>query len=83
MPTAKQDLVRQLDALRAEGVPPKHIYVDKKFDSTTNRPGLREALDQARDGDVIVVHTFWSSFIFPLGELAEDWRTHACHGNNH
>ncbi|HEY8702188.1 MAG TPA: recombinase family protein [Arthrobacter sp.] len=51
--TAKQDLDRQIDALRGEGIPAKHIYVDKKSGSTTNRPGLHEALDEARDGDVI------------------------------
>lgn len=55
--TAKQDLDRQIDALRGEGIPAKRIYVDKKSGSTTNRPGLHQALDQARDGDVIVVHT--------------------------
>lgn len=55
--TAKQDLDRQIDALRTEGIPAKRIYVDKKSGSTTNRPGLQEALDHARDGDVIVVHT--------------------------
>ena len=41
----------------AKGIPAKRIYVDKKSGSTTNRPGLHQALDQARDGDVIVVHT--------------------------
>lgn len=55
--TAKQDLDRQIDALRQEGVADKYIYVDKKSGSTTNRPGLQKALDQAREGDVIVVHT--------------------------
>lgn len=55
--TAKQDLDRQIDALRAEGVADRHIYVDRKSGSTTDRPGLREALDHARDGDVVVVHT--------------------------
>jgi len=55
--TAKQDLDRQIDALRGEGIPTLHIYVDKKSGSTTNRPGLHKALDQAREGDVIVVHT--------------------------
>lgn len=55
--TAKQDLDRQIEALRAEGILTKHIYLDKKSGSTTNRPGLQAALDQARDGDVIVVHT--------------------------
>lgn len=55
--TAKQDLDRQIDALRQEGIAGKYIYVDKKSGSTTNRPGLQKALDQAREGDVIVVHT--------------------------
>lgn len=55
--TAKQDLDRQIEALRSEGIADKYIYVDKRSGSTTNRPGLQEALDQAREGDVIVVHT--------------------------
>jgi DNA invertase Pin-like site-specific DNA recombinase len=55
--TTKQDLDRQIDALRKEGIAAKGIYVDKKSGATTNRPGLHAALDQAREGDVIVVHT--------------------------
>ena len=55
--TTKQDLDRQIDALRQEGIAAKRIYVDKKSGATTNRPGLHAALDQAREGDVIVVHT--------------------------
>ncbi|QCU77162.1 recombinase family protein [Citricoccus sp. SGAir0253] len=55
--TTKQDLDRQIDALRQEGIAVKRIYVDKKSGATTNRPGLHAALDQAREGDVIVVHT--------------------------
>lgn len=55
--TAKQDLDRQIDALRAEGIPEKRIYVDKKSGFNTNRPGLQAALDYVGDGDVIVVHT--------------------------
>ena len=55
--TAKQDLDRQIDALCQEGIASKYIYVDKKSGSTTDRPGLHKALDQAREGDIIVVHT--------------------------
>lgn len=55
--TAKQDLERQIDALRGEGIPPERIYVDKKSAATTDRPGLTAVLRYARDGDVIVVHT--------------------------
>ncbi|MFI7494482.1 recombinase family protein [Kocuria sp. M4R2S49] len=55
--TAKQDLDRQIDALRQVGIAPERIYVDKKSGATTDRPGLAAALAYARQGDVIVVHT--------------------------
>jgi len=55
--TAKQDLDRQIHALEHVGIPAQRIYVDKKSGATVDRPGLRAALDYARDGDVIVVHT--------------------------
>lgn len=55
--TMKQGLDRQIDALRHEGIDDRYIYIDKKSGSTTNRPGLQKALEHARDGDVIVVHT--------------------------
>ena len=55
--TAKQDLDRQIDALRQVGIAPERIYVDKKSGATTERPGLTAALAYAREGDVIVVHT--------------------------
>jgi DNA invertase Pin-like site-specific DNA recombinase len=55
--TAKQDLERQIHALEAAGIPPGRIYMDKKSGATVDRPGLRAALDYAREGDVIVVHT--------------------------
>lgn len=55
--TAKQDLDRQIDALRREGIEADRIYVDKKSGATVDRPGLRAVMEYARDGDVIVVHT--------------------------
>ena len=55
--TAKQDLDRQLDALTSASIPLERIYQDKKSGATTDRPGLRTALEYARAGDVIVVHT--------------------------
>ena len=55
--TAKQDLDRQIDALRQVGIAAERIYVDKKSGATTERPGLTAALAYARQGDVIVVHT--------------------------
>lgn len=53
--TAKQDLSRQLDALATAGV--TKIFADKKSGATRDRPGLQGALDHAREGDVLVVHT--------------------------
>ena len=55
--TVKQDLDRQIDALTAVGIPLERIYLDKKSGSTVDRPGLRELIAYAREGDVIVVHT--------------------------
>ena len=55
--TVKQDLDRQIDALEQAGIRRERIYVDKKSGATTDRPGLREVIAYAREGDVIVVHT--------------------------
>ena len=55
--TVKQDLDRQVDALIAAGIATERIYLDKKSGATVDRPGLRELVGYARDGDVIVVHT--------------------------
>ena len=55
--TTKQDLDRQIDALTTAGIDPARIWVDKKSGATTDRPGLRAALEYARPGDVLVVHT--------------------------
>lgn len=53
--SAKQDLSRQLDALASVGI--TKMFADKRSGATTDRPGLHAALEHARDGDVIVVHT--------------------------
>lgn len=55
--TVKQDLERQIDALMQAGVAAERIYLDKKSGATVDRPGLRAAIEYAREGDVIVVHT--------------------------
>jgi DNA invertase Pin-like site-specific DNA recombinase len=55
--SAKQSLERQIDALTQVGIPVERVYVDKKLGVTVDRPGLRAAIDGARPGDVIVVHT--------------------------
>ena len=50
--TVKQDLDRQIDALEQTGIPRERIYVDRKSGATTGRPGLREVIAYAREGDV-------------------------------
>ena len=55
--TTKQDLDRPIDALKRTGITRERIYVDKKSGARTDRPGLREVIAYAREGDVIVVHT--------------------------
>lgn len=51
--TTDQTLALQEDALHAAGC--ERIFKDVMSGSTTNRPGLSEALDYARKGDVLVV----------------------------
>ena len=55
--THSEGLDRQIDALERVGIPRDRIYVDRKSGATTDRPGLREVIAYAREGDVIVVHT--------------------------
>lgn len=51
-----QSLDRQTDALRESGA--EKIFTDKLSGKDTKRPGLRKALDYARDGDVFTVASF-------------------------
>ena len=56
--TTAQDLTRQLDALRAEHIEDRYLYVDKKSGrSASARAGLQELLKVVRPGDQIVVYT--------------------------
>lgn len=51
--TVGQNDVGQIEALRAAGC--ERIYTDKASGASTARPLLREALDQLRTGDTLVV----------------------------
>lgn len=51
--TPHQSLDAQLDRLRAAGI--GKVWADKKSGKNTDRPGLTELLEHARDGDVLVV----------------------------
>jgi DNA invertase Pin-like site-specific DNA recombinase len=50
--TTDQDLALQLDALTAAGC--AKVFEDRASGARTDRPGLRAALDYAREGDVLV-----------------------------
>ena len=51
--THDQDPALQLDALRAAGC--VRTFEDRASGARSDRDGLRQALDYARDGDVLVV----------------------------
>jgi DNA invertase Pin-like site-specific DNA recombinase len=51
--TADQNLDLQVDALRQHGC--ERIFSDRTSGTRADRPGMREALDFAREGDVLVV----------------------------
>ncbi|GAA5531596.1 recombinase family protein [Herpetosiphon gulosus] len=51
--TADQQLDLQIDALRSHGC--EHLYTDMASGAKTTRPGLMEALNACRAGDVLVV----------------------------
>ena len=55
--TDDQDLALQIDALIRHGVKREDIFFDKKSGRTTNRPGWKDVLNDARPGDVLVA---WS-----------------------
>tara|TARA_R110002126_G_scaffold236965_1_gene380527 strand:- start:85 stop:696 length:612 start_codon:yes stop_codon:yes gene_type:complete len=53
--TAEQNLDLQLDAFLKEGINEKNIYTDKVSSSQEDRKSLGKLLDNAREGDTIVV----------------------------
>jgi DNA invertase Pin-like site-specific DNA recombinase len=55
--TVRQNLERQLDALRSAEIPDDRIFTDKKSGATVHRDGLNALLRYARPGDVIVCYT--------------------------
>ena len=53
--THEQLLDLQLDALAKAGIDPERIYTDKISSRKAERPELKRALDQLREGDTLVV----------------------------
>ena len=55
--TVRQNLDRQLAALKDAGIPDDRVFTDKKTGATVDREGLTDLLKYARRGDTIVVYT--------------------------
>jgi DNA invertase Pin-like site-specific DNA recombinase len=72
--TFDQQHALQIDALKADGC--ERIYVETASGLKTERPELRQLLDHARPGDVIVVYSLsrLARSIRHLLELGEDLR---------
>jgi DNA invertase Pin-like site-specific DNA recombinase len=51
----RQNTNLQRDALMKAGVDERHLFEDKISGAKSNRPGLQQALDYVREGDVLVV----------------------------
>ena len=71
--TQDQHEARQLDAMRAFGVPPENLFLDKQSGKDFLRPAYRRLLDRLRPGDTLVIKS-----IDRLGRNYEDiltqWR---------
>lgn len=68
-----QNLNRQLDALREQGIESRYIYVDKMSGKNFCRPSYKKLLARLKAGDVLVIMS-----IDRLGrnydEILEQWR---------
>ena len=53
--TADQNLDLQLDALKAAGCDPNHVYQEKMSGKKADRPELQHCLKALRPGDVLIV----------------------------
>jgi DNA invertase Pin-like site-specific DNA recombinase len=51
--TGEQNLDLQTDALKSEGC--ERVFTDRLSGATAERPGLQQAMDFAREGDVLIV----------------------------
>ena len=51
----RQNTNLQCNALMKSGVDERHLFEGKVSGAKSNRPGLQQALDYVREGDVLVV----------------------------
>lgn len=54
----RQCLDLQLDAVKAAGVDPRHIFIDRASGAKSRRPGLDQMLSFVKAGDVVVAWKF-------------------------
>lgn len=75
--TVEQNEGRQVEALRAEGIEDRNIFIDKVSGAKASRPALDDMLSRLRDGDVVVVLSFdrLARTTKQLLELAEELET--------
>ena len=53
--TKEQNEGRQIEALRAEGIDDRYIYIDKKSGVDFDREQYKKMIDNLREGDLIIV----------------------------
>lgn len=56
--TIEQNLERQIEALRGQGIEDSNIFTDKMSGAKEHRPALDDLLSRLREGDVLVVMSF-------------------------
>lgn len=79
--TDDQDLRMQVADLKAAGVDPRYIFVDKKSGATLKRHGLQEAMAVAQAGDEFYVWRFdrLSRSLKDLIEIADHLKARGVH----
>lgn len=55
--TSGQSLNRQIDALKAAGVPEENIYCEKMTGTKANRPKLNALMDMTEKDDIVVIES--------------------------
>ena len=64
---------RQMDAMAAQGIPAKHIYIDRQSGKDFKRPAYQRLMRRLKEGDRLVIKS-----IDRLGrnydEILEQWR---------
>lgn len=69
----EQNESRQIEALKAEGVDERHIYIDKRSGKDFDREQYKALIDRLREGDLIIITS-----IDRLGrnynDIMEQWR---------